>query len=399
MKKLFCLLLALLVFPFAAQGAEKERIIPLGDDFSRVKLRAAPSGSAQVLGQYFDGVPVDVLSAEGAWAHVSIAGREGYMMRDFLEPATGPEPFPGLSGFVRFPDADGATALYAAPDAGAEVLARIPAESVVVLGTVGQDFLHVSLNGMTGFVSSSAVSQTDNFAAVTVDTGSADGMLNLRARPDKSGERVAQLYGGVTLYVLFDDHVAYDGWERVRVGNAEGYVMADFLSYSSAGAEAYLPPLGTVTAETPLFASADGSTETALLPAGETVSVLGKVGSRLLVQHFTEDETLTGFADAACVRHADASVSTQGRLKADATLQTLTRDGTLEPFEPLKAGTTVYLLYSRPADDPGGRISAYILPGSLVCVEAQLPSGAWVSGYVPADVLDFAPGLSLPKNF
>lgn len=50
----------------------------------RVRLRAGPDADAPVPGRCFSGARVTVLEAEGAWWHVRVDEREGYMMSRYL---------------------------------------------------------------------------------------------------------------------------------------------------------------------------------------------------------------------------------------------------------------------------------------------------------------------------
>ena len=54
------------------------------DPADRLHLRAKAAGDAKSLGKYYNGTPVYVLEQKGAWAHVSIFGIEGWMMKKYL---------------------------------------------------------------------------------------------------------------------------------------------------------------------------------------------------------------------------------------------------------------------------------------------------------------------------
>ena len=51
---------------------------------NRVNLREKPRKSASVLGKYFTGVQVEILSENKGWYSVSVGGRNGYMMKEYV---------------------------------------------------------------------------------------------------------------------------------------------------------------------------------------------------------------------------------------------------------------------------------------------------------------------------
>ena len=51
----------------------------------RLNLRAQPSTGAQSLGRYFNGTQVRILSEEGDWYRVEVDGKNGYMMREYIQ--------------------------------------------------------------------------------------------------------------------------------------------------------------------------------------------------------------------------------------------------------------------------------------------------------------------------
>ena len=81
----FCvMILSALFFSVVGQAETTRYIQPLQTREHRVKLRSRPSRQADVLGQYYTNTEVTVLSVSGDWAKVSIGGREGYMMKNYL---------------------------------------------------------------------------------------------------------------------------------------------------------------------------------------------------------------------------------------------------------------------------------------------------------------------------
>lgn len=293
MKRLALLLAAVLcLMSYApALAADKQRTMitsDLGGPMDRVKLRDKPSLKGEVIGQYFEEVYADVLHEEGDWMYVRIGTREGYMMRKFLTGVTevqyGAEGIPGLA---RFPDEDGTLALYENPDKDGKVLARLGPETVQVLGTIGKNWLHVRYTNeaetvLSGYLASSAVTHVENMAMLIVDTGKADKKASLRTAPEKSAKTVGQYYSGTTVYRLFDDSPNDDPYERVRVGDAYGFMLLSSLDESSGGAPRFTPPSGTVSKkDTSFYLSSTAKEKAGSLQKGDTALVLGIRGDRL----------------------------------------------------------------------------------------------------------------------
>lgn len=387
MKRLFLCLLTIVFAALCAVPALAQNTayvcLPANKAQERVKLREAPNTGARVLGQYFNGVAVEILDAQGDWSHISIGGYEGYMMTKFLTRSEENTAFDTL-GYARFPEEDGKLTVYQSPQSGAEIVDRIDG-ALDVLGTVGEDWLHMRCRvlideedsfaaapGAYGFVDSRAVTKTENLATVRVDTGKADERLNLRAAPNKGGDVLAKLYSGAALSVLFDDHPFGDGWQRVRVGDLCGYVMDEFLDYSSGQAHAFFPPLGQIKS------------------SGENVAVLAESGDQYLIRRKTEERW--AYDD---VWIAKAGLTTDG---VSASTAAATRRATAMYWQEeggaptqlvgaIAAGQEVVILSSYDPDK--GETDAYVNPTHrwLFC-DAQLEDGSWASGYVPRkDVL------------
>lgn len=384
MKRLFLCLLALVFAALCAVPALAQNTayvcLPADKAQERVKLREAPNTGARVLGQYFNGVAVEILDAQGDWSHISIGGYEGYMMTKFLTRSEENTAFDTF-GYARFPEEDGKLTVYQSPQSGAEIVERTDG-ALDVLGTVGENWLHVRCRvlidaedsfaaaaGAYGFVSSRAVTKTENLATVRVDTGSADERLNLRAAPDKGSDVLAKLYSGAKLFVLFDDHPFGDGWQRVRAGDLCGYVMDEFLDYSSGQAHAFFPPLGQIKS------------------SGENVAVLAESGDQYLIRRKTEERW--AYDD---VWIAKAGLTTDG---ISASTAAATRRATAMYWQEeggaptqlvgaIAAGQEVVILSSYDPDK--GETDAYVNPTHrwLFC-DAQLEDGSWASGYVPRE--------------
>lgn len=397
----------------ALARSEAYTIKPLQTEDSRVKLRAQPSRNAAVLGAYYDGAPVTVRSVSGEWAQVSVGGRDGYMMREFLEKVDAGEAV-GPLGRASYADTDGGVAVLERPEQDAACLTVLPVGTYArVLGTVGEEYLHVALtqaNGtvLYGYASNLSVTQTDNLASAIVSGGGARETVKLRQSPSRSGTILGRLYTGVAVDRLFDYHTAGDGWDRVRVGNASGYIMESCLDYRSAGCFEYRAPMTELKTDidyTALYAGVAETQSENALGRYDPFCVLGVFGDRLLVRVETWlTDADYGYAYGFIAKTAVQSVPTEsisavGETKRETTLYALTRTGALEAFATLPAGTRVTIDCGAGAN-PGGQtfFQQYLAPETkylYVDVDDSKGNGG-MSGFVPADSVEYDERLNYP---
>ncbi len=144
---------------------------------------------------------------------------------------------------------------------------------------------------------------------MTVGLGDWMSRVKLREAPSQNAAVLGQYFAGVRLDVL----CVTGEWSQVRVGNREGYMMSRYLkSAAAADSDAFEGMPGQIRfrseADTlPLYTSPDtGSAVLAAMPEGE-VKVLGTVGEGWLHIRWRDasDQTLTGFADSACITQAE----------------------------------------------------------------------------------------------
>lgn len=379
MKKL---LLVLLLLPCCAL-AEELRVYQTTGEFERVKLREPPGG--QVIGQYYNDVLVTSIKQEGKWTYISIGGREGWMMSEFLLPAD--EQWLAdnswrCQGTVAAPfraTPDPLPDLYAEPRAGSAVLLRLDTDIIEVLGTVDDDWLHLRVTRMDGqvvygYASAWQLTWTDNLASADVDTGDAAQRLNLRDAPSTSARKLAELYNGTEVYFLFDNHTNGDGWVKVRVGGLTGYVSSEYLNYSSAGVLAFEPPL-------------------CLLENGHAAQVLAVRNDEVYVHPlgdiYAKDYFWISRNSASCYTPRSASTRAVTNRKV----------AVIESDIVLPAGHPVDI-YGSFNFEEDSHVWGYIRPGDTqLCVDFQIPSSRYnTNGYLPVDSVDFDPLLAAPTG-
>lgn len=425
MKRLLSLLfIATLLFTLLSPALAESafyHIIPLQTHDSRVKLRSRPSTNGDILGQYYAGTDVQVQAINGDWATVSIGGQAGYMMAEFLAPTRPGESYAKTLGYVFAPGEEGLP-LY---DATGALIAHIPEGTVQVLGTINEKTLHIAanVNGKTvwGYASSERICWTENLSTAAVRAPKADETVNLRESPSLDAPVLLQLYSGATVRCLFDHHTAGDGWTYVHVGVGSsggsfcGYILDDYLDFSSDGTEAFRPQPATLTQPSAIVSGC---------PYGEIYQndplfILGLAGSDRYPLYYCltgswQDggdtyAVFTCYVAAAFVRPSGSgSISTAGKLKHPAAVYEPDQDGVMQPMQqengqPLyyPAGTPLSIWYgtadatAAPAND---LFFGYFTEDSLwVYAEVKTPSGS-VMGYIPIDAVEYDPRLLLPGN-
>ena len=377
MKKLLLLLFILLLPCFAL--AEDLRIYQTTGEYDRVKLRESPGG--KVIGQYYNNVLVTPIKREGDWTYISIGGREGWMMSEFLLPAD--EEWQAEEGWrgqgeigIPYFEEEGLP-LFAEPDADCAVLTWLDSALIEVLGTVDDDWLHLRVQKdeqvYYGYASAWAITWTENLAHAEVDTHDAAQRLNLRESPSTSAKVIAELYSGTTVYFLFDDHTNGDGWAKVRVDDLMGYVSEDYLNYASAGALAYEPPL-------------------CLTEYGHAAQVLAVRAGEVYVRPLGDIHTVAPYwiSRNSASRYTPRSATTAAVTKWEVTVN-VGDDVVLPAGHPV----AIYGSYDPVTDRhaPG-----YIRPGdTLLYADFAVPGTSYgTMGYLPVDSVDFDPLLLAP---
>ena len=407
--------LALMICSAGCAVAEERHcvIAPLQSIEARVKLRKHPDTGAEILGQYFAGVEVTVYESNAkGWAKVEIGGRQGFMMEKFLAPAGSDSAlYSGQPGCVRYEETAGQGVPLRTQTGGrGELMAWLKqGDRVRVLGTVSADWLHVCLEAdgqrLYGYVSSAVIAQADNFAHARVNTGKADETVNIRKEPDRKSTVLGRLFCGVQVDRLFDDHVADDGWDRVRIGPVIGYIQKDFLDYSTAGCPAFQPPVAELReTDGDLYADAARKQKTGVLVRYDPVWALGVFGDSYLVRVETWISTDTRGDEYAFLAMGDvkariiASASTAGILRQDTPFfQRETAAGPIRQAGLLEKGRRVLIVGT--ADENGNFVSEYMLPDAeYLLVETETPDGGVIDVYVPAGAVEHDPGLDMPED-
>ena len=214
----------------------------------RLHLRTQPRQGAVSLGKYYNGTPLRYLGEEGGWLKVHIGGDEGglegYMDKGFVTAGSG-----GKSAMPEYIPTSSAWELYDQPSENGSFRMCGYGEPYVLMGFTDSWWHIATQDGrLTGFVRANQNCLEKAYVAVVNNPNPAD-RLNLREGPRTSAASLGKYYSGVTVTVIgaFGEDTT---WARVRAGNREGYMNANYLATGKA-AERVLSAIPKVKAHIP----------------------------------------------------------------------------------------------------------------------------------------------------
>ena len=206
-----------------------------------LNLRKEPSKSAAVLGQYPTGTWVEVLEAGIDWSRVSVDGKEGYMMSQYLTTGTAGT---GTTMYVRT-NTRGLN-LRKEPSDSAEIITSYPKGTKVTVLARGTKWHKVSVNGNVGYMyaqylSGSAGTSSGDSSSSGTQTGVVNNprdtqVLFLRESPSTDSKAIGQYRNGKTVTILS----SANGWYKVQVDGKTGYMMARYVKVNAATVSATL---------------------------------------------------------------------------------------------------------------------------------------------------------------
>lgn len=171
---------------------------------TKIIVRAKTSTSSKELGKVSDGDTVMVLDTDGKWAKIYVSGTTGYMYTKYLETYTEYN----------------------------TILKYSSGETEYSIGHTIEEYAAGAKRFATEFKSiDTAVQETILIA--TVNTGSDDVMLNLRAEASSEAEVLAQVPNGTELSIVEQG----DEWTNATYENITGYLMSEYLLFSESTAD------------------------------------------------------------------------------------------------------------------------------------------------------------------
>ncbi len=200
-----------------------------------LNLREQPSYAARVLGIYYNGTRLTVLSESAGWYYVQMeSGLKGYFRSEYISfDLSVPPPAQGVQGTARIVSPGGKVNLRQGPGYNYAVLASYNPGKTVSVYTRPKGFWQVSVDGLMGYIdsrylSSSAAPQPPGGSQGNAVIKSSAGSLNLRQQPTTTAKVIGSYKGGTAVVIR---QQGLD-WCQVNIPStgANGYFMTKFLT-------------------------------------------------------------------------------------------------------------------------------------------------------------------------
>lgn len=249
-----------------------------------LNFRSQPNYNCQVLGIFYNGVPLHALGLNNGWYQVEINGQVGYVRSEYVTDWGYQTMGSGTVATIKTPG-NTAMNLRNGPGMTYGLVAQFPGDSYVSVLAKGNGWWCVGIDGYTGFMSSDylveglcaardeAAYPTETAYAVVNNPG-AHQALNLRLQPSTGAAVLDKLYNGTRLWV---DEQGSE-WCAVtdQTTGLSGYVMTRYIKLygtSASSAKRVHHPSGSYVN---LRSSPNMSPNTVLVrvPSGQSVIVL-----------------------------------------------------------------------------------------------------------------------------
>lgn len=199
-----------------------------------VNLRAYASMSAEILGRYEPGTSVEILSRlPTGWTQVRIGSMTGYMVSEFVQSQLQTTAGRIVSRY------GGRINLRSGPRSDASIITSLPTGADVTVLLSGNAWHKISAGGYTGYIASQYVSTSpvpstpSSSTTAFVKNPRSTQVLNLRAQPSLDAKVLGYYSNGTQVRVVSKG----PAWCEVYVGSLHGYMMTQYLSFSSSAGE------------------------------------------------------------------------------------------------------------------------------------------------------------------
>ena len=284
-------------------------MVSLDDSTATASLLATPSTSAVAIAQIPHGTQVTVLSNDGSWCLVDVAGMQGYMLNsqlDFGATGTSPSEPPQTEGMTAIVNSEASTLnLREGPSTSYDIIAEIPKGTYITVTSYGSTWCLVKWGSLSGYVMTKYLlfpddetptptpseSESPTPTPTPTPTPAPEGTawvlttvnyINVRETPSTEGEIITTIPGGDELIVLEKGST----WSYVKHGIATGYVLSSNLTYSQP-----LPSIGILYVDTdvdPLSLREEPNLNATIktrVPRGDAVMLLADQGEWCHVQY------------------------------------------------------------------------------------------------------------------
>ena len=249
-----------------------------------LNFRSQPNYSSQVLGIFYNGVPLHALSLKNGWYYVEINGQRGYVRSEYVADWGYRNLGSSTVATIKTPN-NSAMNLRRGPGMNYDVIAQYPGDSYVSVLARGNGWWCVSIEGNAGFMSSDYLAEglcaardeaahPSETAYAVVNNPRSTQALNLRLYASTGADVVDKLYNGTRLWV---DQQGTE-WCAVtdQTTGLSGYVMTRYIKLHglpSTPTRRVYHPSGTYV-NLRSSASMNQNNVLARVPSGRTVTVL-----------------------------------------------------------------------------------------------------------------------------
>jgi len=189
-----------------------------------LNLRKEASLEAPILDQFATGTLVEIIEKGDEWCHVSVNGKEGYMMTKYLNQAEG-------SGILTVRTNTGrGLNLRKSPSLEGEIVTSFKPGTQVTVLQKGSNWSRVEVEGMEGFMYSTFLTQkasSGSSKTAVVNNPKDTQVLNLRETPSLDAKVLAYYRNGTQVEVIAKGET----WSEVKVNGKHGYMMNKFLKF------------------------------------------------------------------------------------------------------------------------------------------------------------------------
>ncbi|MDD3335736.1 MAG: SH3 domain-containing protein [Eubacteriales bacterium] len=204
-----------------------------------LNFRLQPNYTSQVLGIFYYGVPLLVLSESNGWYCVQMNGQTGYVRSEYV--TVSDTVGSGTVATIKTPN-NTSMNMRQGPGNNYGVVRQFSGDRYVMVLAQGTNWWRVAIDGYTGFMNSSFLTLGLNAAKdiAAQNGGGASGgsygvvsnprstqALNLRVQPTTSAAVLEKLYNGAKLWV--DEQGAEWSAVTVQQSGISGYVMTQYL--------------------------------------------------------------------------------------------------------------------------------------------------------------------------
>ncbi|NMD38613.1 MAG: SH3 domain-containing protein [Christensenellaceae bacterium] len=249
MKKIFLIILAILLCAslmnssFAEIKADSKAAYGVVTG-GWLRLRSGPGYNYSTVASYATGTVVKIQSITGDWCRVETPDNiVGYMSRFYLTYSPGTQPEingGGYNAYVYSPNG-GPVRLRTGPSQNYGIIATYSYGTPLYVITHGINWDYIRIGSQYGYMMNSfirtnliPINPGGSSATYTAYVYSSNGYgVRLRSQPHPNAPILGIYSVGTSVTVLQHNYI--NGWDRIKIGSREGYMMNEFISTQNSG--------------------------------------------------------------------------------------------------------------------------------------------------------------------